>query len=80
MKTLNQILSESDYSDPKSPAAKAFVGKHVVQKTDYPHKPKGGSNDEIFKGSKQKKKGHEGELSPEEEKAVYERALTKSES
>ena len=80
MKTLNQILSESDFSDPKSPAAKAFVDKHIVQKTDYPKKPKGGSNDEIFKGSKQKKKGHHGDLSPEEEKAVYERTLTKSES
>jgi hypothetical protein len=80
MKTLNQILSESDFSDPKSPAAKAFVDKHIVQKTDYPKKPKGGSNDEIFKGSKQKKAKHKGDLTPEEEKAVYERTLTKTEA
>jgi|ETNmetMinimDraft_30_1059905.scaffolds.fasta_scaffold03720_3 hypothetical protein len=80
MKTLNQILSESDFSDPKSPAAKAFVDKHIVQKTDYPKKPKGGSNDEIFKGSKQKKAKHRGDLTPEEEKAVYERTLTKTEA
>ena len=80
MKTLNQILSESDFSDPKSPAAKAFVDKHIVQKTDYPKKPKGGSNDEIFKGSKQKKAKHRGDLTPEEEKAVYEHTLTKTEA
>ena len=80
MKTLNQILSESDFSDPKSPDAKAFVDKHIVQKTDYPKKPKGGSNDEIFKGSKQKKAKHRGDLTPEEEKAVYERTLTKTEA
>ena len=49
MKTLKQII-ESDYTDPKSPGDKAFVDKHVVQKTDYPHTPKGVSNDELFSG------------------------------
>jgi hypothetical protein len=82
MKTLKQIIKESDYTDPKAPADKAFVDKHVIQKTDYPHKPKDGSNDDIFNGKKQGKKpkkrtshGHE----PGEDKAVYERALSKGE-
>ena len=82
MKTLKQIISESDYTDPKAPADKDFVDKHVIQKTDYPHTPKGGSNDEIFAGSKQGKKpkkrishGYE----PGEDKEVYERTLTKGE-
>mgnify|MGYP003117639140 CR=1 FL=1 len=82
MKTLKQIIKESDYTDPKAPADKAFVDKHVVQKTDYPHTPKGGSNDEVFAGSKQGKKkkkraghGHE----PGQDKEVYERTLTKGE-
>ena len=82
MKTLKQIISESDYTDPKAPADKAFVDKHIIQKTDYPHTPKGGSNDEIFAGSKQGKEpkkrvshGHE----PGEDKEVYERTLSKGE-
>ena len=52
---LKQIIKESDYTDPKAPADKAFVDKHVIQKTDYPHKPKDGSNDDIFNGKKQGK-------------------------
>jgi hypothetical protein len=56
MKTLKQIVSESDFVKPKAPADQDFVDMHVIQKTDYPHTPKGGSNDEVFKGSKQKKK------------------------
>ena len=56
MKTLNQILDESDFANPKSPGDKAFVDKHIIQKTDYPHPPKGGSNDDVFSGKKQKKK------------------------
>jgi len=56
MKSLKQIIKESDYTDPKAPADKEFVDKHVIQKTDYPHTPKGGSNDEVFSGKKQKKK------------------------
>ena len=75
MKTLNQILDESDFANPKSPGDKAFVDKHIIQKTDYPKTPKGGSNDEIFSGSKQgkdkkKRKGHGHE--PGDDKEVYE--------
>ena len=70
MKTLKQIISESDYTDPKAPADKAFVDKHVIQKTDYPHKPKDGSNDDIFSGKKQKRKKKK--TDHEDEKAVYE--------
>ena len=82
MKTLKQIVSESDYTNPKAPADKAFVDKHVIQKTDYPHTPKGGSNDEVFAGSKQGKKpkkreGHGYENG--EDKEVYERTLSKGE-
>ena len=82
MKTLKQIISESDYTDPKAPADKDFVDKHVIQKTDYPHTPKGGSNDEIFAGSKQgkdkkKRVGHGYEDG--EDKEVYERTLSKGE-
>ena len=82
MKTLKQIISESDYTDPKAPADKAFVDKHIIQKTDYPHTPKGGSNDEIFAGSKQgkdkkKRVGHGYEDG--EDKEVYERTLSKGE-
>ena len=82
MKTLKQIIKESDYTDPKAPGDKAFVDKHVIQKTDYPHKPKDGSNDDIFNGKKQgkdkkKRKGHGHE--PGEDKQVYERTLTKGE-
>jgi hypothetical protein len=70
MKTLKQIMIESDYTDPKAPADKAFVDKHVIQKTDYPHKPKDGSNDDIFSGKKQKRKKKK--TDHEDEKAVYE--------
>ena len=70
MKTLKQIMSESDYTDPKSPGDKAFVDKHVIQKTDYPHKPKDGSNDDIFSGKKQKRKKKR--TDHEDDKAVYE--------
>ena len=79
MKTLTQILNESDFADPKSPADKAFVDKHIIQKTDYPHTPKGGSNDEIFSGSKQKQHRHLADPEEGEEKEVYERSLTKGE-
>ena len=56
MKSLKQIVSESDFANPKAPADQDFVDLHVIQKTDYPHTPKGGSNDEIFSGKKQTKK------------------------
>jgi len=81
MKTLKQIIKESDYTDPKAPADKAFVDKHVIQKTDYPHKPKDGSNDDIFSGKKQgkKKKDPKHGHAPGEDKEVYERALSKGE-
>ena len=79
MKTLKQIMSESDYTDPKSPGDKAFVDKHVIQKTDYPHKPKDGSNDDIFSGKKQKKKKKLADMEKGQDKEVYERTLTKGE-
>ena len=63
-------MSQSDYTDPKSPGDKAFVDKHVIQKTDYPHKPKDGSNDDIFSGKKQKRKKKR--TDHEDDKAVYE--------
>jgi len=72
MKTLNQILDESDFANPKSPGDKAFVDKHIIQKTDHPHKPKGGSNDEIFSGSKQKKKKRIADPEEGQDKEVYE--------
>ena len=71
MKTLKQII-ESDYTDPKSPGDKAFVDKHVVQKTDYPHTPKGGSNDEVFSGKKQKKKKRNADPEDGQDKEVNE--------
>ena len=80
MKTLKQILDESDYTNPKSPGDKAFVDKHVVQTTDYPHTPKGGSNDEIFKGSKQKQHKHLADPEPGDDEEVYEKTLTKGEA
>ena len=70
MKTLKQIVKESDFANPKSPGDKAFVDKHVIQKTDYPHKPKDGSNDDIFSGKKQKRKKKR--TDHEDDKAVYE--------
>ena len=73
MKTLKTILDENqnhDYGNPKSPGDKAFVDKHVIQKTDYPHKPKDGSNDDIFSGKKQKKKKKLADHP--DEQAVYE--------
>ena len=79
MKTLKQIIKESDYTDPKAPADKAFVDKHVIQKTDYPHKPKDGSNDDIFSGKKQKKKKKLADMEKGQDKEVYERTLTKGE-
>ena len=79
MKTLTQILNESDFADPKSPADRAFVDKHIIQKTDYPHTPKGGSNDEIFSGSKQKQHRHLADPEEGTEKEVYERSLSKGE-
>jgi hypothetical protein len=79
MKTLKQLLDESDYTNPKSPGDKAFVDKHVIQKTDYPHTPKGGSNDEVFGGSKQKQHAHLADPKPGEDEEVYEKTLTKGE-
>jgi len=76
MKTLKQIMVESDYTNPKSPGDKAFVDKHVVQVTDYPQTPKGGSNDEIFKGKKQKKKKRIADPEDDDEKKVYEDKLS----
>ena len=77
MKTLKQIMSESDYTDPKSPGDKAFVDKHVIQKTDYPHKPKDGSNDDIFSGKKQKKKKKLADYEKGQDKEVYEDKMSK---
>lgn len=77
MKTLKQIMSESDYADPKSPGDKAFVDKHIIQKTDAPHKPKGGSNDEVFSGSKQKKKKRIADPEEGDDKKVYEDKMSK---
>ena len=71
MKTLKQIVKESDFANPKSPGDKAFVDKHVIQKTDYSHKPKDGSNDDIFSGKKQKRKKKRTDHEPDD-KAVYE--------
>jgi len=79
MKTLKQIMSESDYTDPKSPGDKAFVDKHVIQKTDYPHKPKDGSNDDIFSGKKQKKKKKLADYEKGQDKEVYEDKMSKDE-
>tara|TARA_R100001369_G_C3291047_1_gene163898 strand:+ start:438 stop:908 length:471 start_codon:yes stop_codon:yes gene_type:complete len=72
MKTLKQIMSESDYTNPKAQADKDFVDKHVIQKTDYPHTPKGGSNDEVFSGKKQKKKKRIADPEDGDDKKVYE--------
>ena len=72
MKTLKQIMSESDYTNPKAPADKDFVDKHVIQKTDYPVTPKGGSNDEVFSGKKQKKKKRIADPEDGDDKKVYE--------
>jgi len=79
MKTLKQLLDESDYTNPKSPGDKAFVDKHIVQKTDYPQTPKGGSNYEIFKGSKQNQHKHLADLEPGQDEEVYEKTLAKGE-
>jgi len=79
MKTLKQLMSESDYTNPKSPGDKAFVDKHIVQKTDAPHTPKGGSNDEIFSGSKQKKKKRIADPEDGDDKKVYEDKMSKDE-
>ena len=79
MKTLKQIIKESDYTDPKAPADKAFVDKHVIQKTDYPHKPKDGSNDDIFSGKKQKKKKKLADYEKGQDKEVYEDKMSKDE-
>ena len=79
MKTLKTILDENqnhDYGNPKSPGDKAFVDKHVIQKTDYPHKPKDGSNDDIFSGKKQKKKKKIADHP--DEQAVYEMSDSES--
>ena len=78
MKTLKQIIKESDYTDPKSPGDKAFVDKHVVQKTDYPHTPKGGSNDEVFSGKKQKKKKRNADPEDGQDKEVNEMTAAQS--
>jgi len=71
MKTLKQIVKESDFANPKSPGDKAFVDKHIIQKTDYPVTPKGGSNDDVFSGKKQKRKKKRTDHEPDD-KAVYE--------
>ena len=78
MKSLKQILDESDFANPKSPGDKAFVDKHIIQKTDHPHKPKGGSNDEIFSGSKQKKKKRIADPEEGQDKEVNEMSDTES--
>lgn len=61
-----------DYVNPASPAEKSFKDKHVVQKTDYPIKPKGGSNDDIFSGAKQNKKKRIADNDQAEAEAAYE--------
>ena len=53
------------------------MDKHVIQKTDYPHKPKDGSNDDIFSGKKQKKKKKLADYEKGQDKEVYEDKMSK---
>ena len=48
-------------------------------KTDYPHKPKDGSNDDIFSGKKQKKKKKLADYEKGQDKEVYEDKMSKDE-
>jgi len=92
MKTLKQIREASkvdivpptntgsgeadDIKTPKMQGAKAFINKHVVQKTDYPVKQKSGSNDAIFNGTTTKKK-RIADNDDQSAKAAYESAVNK---
>lgn len=63
-----------DYTNPASPAEKAFKDKHVVQKTDYPV-PQKGSTDDIFSGAKQSKKKRIADQDKEQAVTAYEAAI-----
>ena len=60
------------YKNPGQQAEKDFVGKHVIQKTDYPVTQKSGSNDDIFSGAKQNKKKRIADQDNEKESSMYE--------
>ena len=64
---------QDDYTNPASPAEKAFKDKHVVQKTDYPVKQRAGSSiDDVFNGAKQNKKKRLADQDHEQSVAAYE--------
>ena len=60
------------YKNPGQQAERDFVGKHVIQKTDYPVTQKSGSNDDIFSGAKQNKKKRIADQDNEKESSMYE--------
>ena len=60
------------YKNPGQQAEKDFVGKHVIQKTDYPVTQKSGSNDDIFSGAKQNKKKRIADQDNEKGSSMYE--------
>ena len=60
------------YKNPGQQAEKDFVGKHVIQKTDYPVTQKSGSNDDIFSGAKQNKRKRIADQDNEKESSMYE--------
>ena len=60
------------YKNPGQQAEKDFVGKHVIQKADYPVTQKSGSNDDIFSGAKQNKKKRIADQDNEKESSMYE--------
>ena len=60
------------YKNPGQQAEKDFVGKHVLQKTDYPVTQKSGINDDIFSGAKQNKKKRIADQDNEKESSMYE--------
>ena len=64
---------QDDYTNPASPAEKAFKDKHVIQKTDYPVKQRAGSStDDVFSGAKQSKKARIADQEHEQSVAAYE--------
>ena len=60
------------YKNPGQQAERDFVGKHVIQKTDYPVTQKSGSNDDIFSGAKQNKKKRIADQDNEKGSSMYE--------
>ena len=60
------------YKNPGHQAERDFVGKHVIQKTDYPVTQKSGSNDDIFSGAKQNKKKRIADQDNEKGSSMYE--------